>query len=510
MIIPELKNIVSELSKEAKEQEWFEFKLNNKLDNQNIGEYISALSNSACLQNKDFGYLIWGVNDKTHKIEGTNVSLNHTKAGNVELEFWLNLNLNPKIDFSIHEFEYEPNINICLIKIPAAINYPTKFKGKDYIRIDSNKTELKNYPDKARRIWNSTTDWSAEIIKNATIEDLDNTAIETALLQFKQKNKNRAFYSDIDNWNKKVFLNKAKITKNDKITRTALILFGKSESSHLIYSDLKISWIYIDEKGIKRYFEIFNPPFYTVIDKVLQKIRNENIQILPENTLIPIEVKKYNDWIIREILNNCIAHQDYTKESRVIVTETIDDLTFFNVGSFFQGTIESYILYDYTPPKYRNQFLVDAMVNLGMIETIGSGIKKIFYLQKESYLPLPDYLLTDNVEVTITGKVIDTEYSRKLIKDKSIDLSTVFILDKIQKGIPINDEDYKHIIIAYIRKNKRANREDINNLLINILDNKLSDKQKYTKIRNLIAKLSKENVIVNISSSKKNVIWTLK
>ncbi len=510
MQIQELKNIVFELSHENKEQEWFEFKLNNKLSNEVIGEYISALSNSACLQNKDYGYLIWGVNDKTHKIEGTKISLKNTKVGNIELEFWLNLNLNPKIDFSIHEFEYEPNTKICLIKIPATINQPVKFKGKDYIRIDSNKTELKNYPDKTRRIWNSTLDWSAEIIENATINDLDNSAIEFALQQFRNKNKNRVFYSDIDNWNKEIFLNKAKITKNGKITRTALILFGKPESSHLIYSDLKVTWIYIDEKGIKRYFEIFNPPFFTVIDKVLQKIRNEQLQILPENTLIPIEVNKYNNWIIREILNNCIAHQDYTKESRIIVTETIDDLTFFNVGSFFQGTIESYILQNYTPPKYRNQFLVDAMVNLGMIETIGSGIKKIFQLQKENYLPLPDYYLTNNVEVTITGKILDPEYSRKLIKNKNFDLSTVFILDKMQKGIPINDTDYNKIIIVYLQKNKRAKRDDINNLLMNILDNKLTEKQKYTKIRNLLARLSKEKVIINISSSKKNVIWTLK
>ena len=510
MSISELKNIVSELSKETKEQEWFEFKLNNKLDNQTIGEYISALSNSACLQNKDFGYLIWGVNDKTHKIEGTNVKLKNKKVGNQELEFWLNLNLNPKIDFSIHEFEYEPDKKICLIKIPTAVNQPTKFKGKDFIRIDSNKTELKNYPDKARRIWNSTTDWSAEIIDNATINDLDETAIKEAIQKFKLKNKNKVFYTDIDNWDNKTFLDKIKITKSGKITRTALILLGKSESSHLIYSDLKVVWIYIDEKGTKRYFDIFDPPFFTVIDKVLNKIRNEELQILPENTLIPIVVNKYNDWIIRELINNCIAHQDYSKQSRIIITETIDNLTFFNVGRFYQGTIENYILNSYTPPTYRNQHLVDAMVNLGMIETIGSGIKKIFELQKDNFLPLPDYYLTDNVEVVLTGKIIDTEYSRKLIKDKNLDLSTVFILDKIQKGIPVNDADYNKIIIAYLRKNKRATRDNINKLLINILDPVLTEKQKNNKIRNLLARLSKDKVIKNISSSKRNVIWSLK
>lgn len=510
MAMSELRNTVLELSKEPKEQEWFEFKLNNKLDNKTIGEYISALSNSACLQNRDFGYLIWGVNDETHEIEGTTIRLKNKKVGSQELEFWLNLNMQPKIDFSIHEFQYEPNKKICLIKIPAAFNQPTKFRGIDYVRIDSSKTELKNFPDKARRIWNSTVDWSSEIIENATINDLDKEAIHAAKESFRQKNKNKVFYYDIENWDNTTFLEKAKITKSGKITRTAIILLGKSEKSHLIYSDLKIVWIYIDEKGTKRYFEIFDPPFFTVVDKVLSKIHNEQLQILPKNSLITITVDKYNDWIIRELLNNCIAHQDYSKQSRIILTETIDDLTFFNVGKFYQGTIESYILNNFTPQTYRNQHLVTAMVNLGMIETIGSGIKKIFDLQRESYLPLPDYYLTDNVEVTLTGKVINEKYSQQLIENKNLDLGTVSILDKLQKGIPINDTDYYKIIIAHLNKHKKATREDINNLLINILGTQLTETQKNNKIRNILAKMSKESIIENISSSKRNVIWILK
>ena len=150
------------------------------------------------------------------------------------------------------------------------------------------------------------------------------------------------------------------------------------------------------------------------------------------------------------------------------------------------------------------------MVNIGMIETIGSGIKKIFDLQRESYLPLPDYYLTDNVEVTLTGKVINEKYSQQLIENKNLDLGTVFILDKLQKGIPVNDNDYHKIIIAHLKKHKRATREDINKLLINILDTQLTDTQKNNKIRNILAKMSKENIIENISSSKRNVIWTLK
>ncbi len=510
MTMSELKNIVLELSKEPKEQEWFEFKLNNKLDNNTIGEYISALSNSACLQNRDFGYLIWGVNDETHQIEGTTVRLKNKKVGSQELEFWLNLNLQPKIDFSIQEFEYEPDKTICLIKIPAAVNQPTKFRGIDYIRIDSSKTELKNFPDKARRIWNSTADWSAEIIENATINDLDENAIKIARQKFTNKNKDNPYYANIDSWDTMTFLDKAKITSNGKVTRATLILFGKPESNHKIHSDLLITWIYMDEKRVKRYFEIFYPPFYLVIEKVLQKIRNEKLQILPENTLIPVTVEKYDEWIIRELLNNCIAHQDYTQQNRIIVTETIDNISFFNAGSFFQGTIESYILHDFTPPKYRNRFLVNAMVSLEMIETIGSGIKRIFQMQRDRYMPLPDYYMNNNVEVVLTGQVLNENYSRQLIKYKNLDLSKVFILDKIQKGLPVNDTDYQQIILAFLQVNKRAKRDDINDLLLDILNPELTEKQKYSKIKNILSKLSKDNIIENISTSRRDAIWVLK
>jgi len=86
---------------------------------------------------------------------------------------------------------------------------------------------LKNFPDKARRIWNSTADWSSEIIENATINDLENDAIHVAKERFKQKNRHKVFYDDIENWDNTTFLEKAKITKSGKITRTALILLGK-------------------------------------------------------------------------------------------------------------------------------------------------------------------------------------------------------------------------------------------------------------------------------------------
>ncbi len=144
-----------------------------------------------------------------------------------------------------------------------------------------------------------------------------------------------------------------------------------------------------------------------------------------------------------------------------------------------------------------------------MIETIGSGIKKMYNLQQERCFPLPDYSLTNDVELTIYGNIIDRDYTNKLIEDKDIDLGTVFLLDKIQKGYPISENDYKYMIIHFIKKLKRTDRESINKLMFGIFDKSLNEKQKQDKVKNMLYKLSKEGLIKNISGSRKKSIWIL-
>src|SRR5262245_29339669 len=85
-----------------RETEWVEFKLNN-FDPEEIGEYISALSNAAALHRKEGGYLIWGVEDGPgNKVIGTTFKPHQKKgAGNENLEPWLTRLLSPRINFQI-------------------------------------------------------------------------------------------------------------------------------------------------------------------------------------------------------------------------------------------------------------------------------------------------------------------------------------------------------------------------------------------------------------------------
>jgi len=546
--------LLEELTAHDTETQWIEFKLGARsISNEQIGEYISALSNGATICNQAFGYLIWGVTDATHEIKGTNFKFSTSKQGNQDLELWLRNLLHPKVNFEIFEFPYQ-NKQIVLLRIPSAKGEPTHFKKKAYIRIGSNKTDLRNFPEYMRIIYNSLDDWSAHIIKEATVADLDSEAIRVAIEKFKEKSSRTYFYDQIDNWDTHTFLDRAKITINGKITNTAILLLGKEKSSHyLLPSVAEITWkLEAEEKA----YEHFTCPLLLNTSKVLQNIRNIKYKFFPDNELLATTVDKYDTRTILEAMHNCIAHQDYSLNSRIIVTEKIDKLIFTNAGSFYEGKPDDYLTGEKTPEKYRNPWLVKAMVNLGMIDTMGYGIHTMYLSQKNRYFPLPDYLLSEpqKVVLQIYGHSIDENYSKLLIERKDLSLTNVVLLDRVQKKLPITHEAvkalrkegliegrspnyfvsatvaevtgnkaayiknkafdkqyYKDLIINFIKKYKKASREDIDNLIMEKLSTRLSEKQKRTKIRNLLYEMSKtDKTIFNNSKATNKPEWKLR
>ena len=160
------------------------------------------------------------------------------------------------------------------------------------------------------------------------------------------------------------------------------------------------------------------------VDQVFARIRNLKYRYLPDASLFPTEITQYDPWVIRETPHNCIAHQDYSQGGRINVVEEPESLFFTNLGDFIPGSVEEVIRRDAPPELYRNRFLAEAMVNLNMIDTIGSGIKRMFTKQRQRYFPLPDYDLSEpgRVKVRIIGKLIDEKYTRMLMQRTDLDL----------------------------------------------------------------------------------------
>ena len=430
-----------------------------------------------------------------------------------------------------------------MFQIPAAPKgIPTSYKGHYYGRDGESLVALSLHELESIRNQSQQSDWSAQIVKNATFEDLDSKAISIARSLYIAKNKKNA--AEIAEWDDITFLNKAKLTIKGKITNAAIVLLGKEESEVLISPAVaKIRWILKDSQGIERDYEIKSCPFIISIEEIYQKIRNLKYRYInPEfRTLFPEEVDTYEPYVIREAINNAVAHQDYTLGGQINVVEYEDRLVFTNKGSFIPRTISN-VLKDNAPEEvYRNPFLARAMVGLQMVDTIGSGIRKMFNFQRQRLFPLPDYFIENNrVQVSIIGKILNMEYANILAKKEDLTLVEVEALNRIQLNRPISDEEVSHLrkkklieerkpnlfiakpvaqqldqkiaysnnkgfedsyycdlILKALTEHGTLNKQEIIQLLWNKLPNVLNDDQKYHKVTNLLTKLRLKGEIAN-------------
>lgn len=530
--------------KEAGETEWLEFKTNiseshSSITYEGVGKYISGISNVACLKDKAYGYLVLGIQDSTWDIVGTNLHMAEAKISNQDYELWLRKNLSPMISFEIEEFDYNGN-HIVMFIIPATNSEPVNFKGEAYLRVGSNLTKLKDFPDYIRKIYHSQNDWSGEIIDEATFDDLDPEAIAKAREWY--ANKHEHLREDMKTWDDVTFLNKARITKKGKITNTAILLLGKPESEHLISPAIaRIRWILKDSNGNERDYSIETCPFVLAVSRIFSKIRNLKYRYMNPALLelVPDELETYDPFTIREALNNAIAHQDYSYHGMINVIEHEDRLIFSNVGGFIPDNIHNVLQNDAPEERYRNPFLVGAMVELKMVDTIGSGIRRMFNLQKQRFFPMPDYDFSDNkVKLTIVSKVLDMDYAALLAKDHSLNLMEMELLSRIQmhrnltdyeiaylrkrklvegrknalyvaktvasnigkkadytKNKGLDDKYYKDLLSKFIKQHKKVSRKDVDELLLTKLPEALTEKQKITKIGHLLSALKKAGVI---------------
>jgi len=535
----ELHKILSDAIALPAESEIVEFKeAKESYDFDKIGKYFSALSNEANLKGKSCAWLIFGVND-AHQIVGSRYRTDRKKLDSLKKE------IGDKTTHNISFIEiYEltiPEGRVVMFQIPAAPQgIPIAFEGYYHGRLNESLTALNI--EKIERIRNQAIDrdWSRKIVPDATFEHLDKEAILKAREQYKLKNP--SLLKEVDIWTDEEFLDKAKVTLDGKITNTAILLLGKSEANALLTPPAiaQISWIL---KYKPEGYEHFHTPFILTVDKTLACIRNTQYRyMVDDTTLFPQEVPHYDEWVMRETLHNCIAHQDYSKSCRIIVLEYNDRLIFQNAGSFIPESIENVIHYNRPQPYYRNAFLVSAMVNLNMIDTIGSGIKRIFTTQRDRFFPMPTYDISNenHTEVTIYGELINENYSRILFKYPELRLDDVIALDKVQKKLPISEteiqrlrelkliigvesnllitdgyptssfNDYKKLVLNLLKIKGTATREEINDLIMPLLGEEESTEKKHKKISNIISKLAHtDKKIENISKSVKYPVWQL-
>ena len=523
--------------------EWKEMKnLRNSFASDEKSDVVSYVS---AIANMNGGHLVIGVKDKTLEIVGTDLSnfnLDKQSAVYKLIEHCTNLNSE---GLRIEEFVTDDTEKVVwVITIPKhRPRLPVYAHKKAWQRIndslvlitDERKNAILSEPI-------SGQDWSAEIIPDATIEDLDPTAIRLARDKYKELYPNRI--AEVDGWDDITFLNKAHLTRKGYITNTTIILLGKEESSHFISPAVcQIRWQLKDGSDENKDFRILSIPMIRAIEEFQHLVRNANYTYTIKGNIFPDSMDRYDVFTLREPLCNCIAHQDYGQRKRIEVIEQEDEsLMFRNYAQFLPNSVEDVVNHNFPESEYRNPFLVEAMRNIKMVETEGGGIRKLYLQQKKRFFPMPIYDTTGGkVVCKIVGKVLDENFAKILVNNPDLTLPDIMILDKVQKHEPISDEiisifrkkgfiegrkpnlflsakiveatkqvglkasyvknrsfdeDYFiNMVTNYLIRFKRASRSDIEVLLFDKLSDVLTEAQKKSKIGNLLTKMRKQGKI---------------
>lgn len=448
--------LLGEYPQENARCEWKEFKnLKNSFcgnEKDDVISYVSAITNM------DGGHLVIGVKDKTLEIVGTDISrltFNGQPANTQSATFKLTEQCTylSSEGLSIEEFVTDDTQKrVWIIHIPKHLpRRPVLAHKKAWQRIEDSLVEMTGERLAAileEPIYNAK-DWSAEIVHDATIDDLDEVAIAKARQMFKKVH-SRIPAAEVNDWSVQTFLSKCGLSRNGGITRATIILLGKYESAFKLRPAVaQVTWTRRDANQDVVDYEHFTVPFILTVDEILSKIENLTLREMPGDTLFPDTMKQYDDYTIREALHNCIAHQDYELQQRINFVENPGYLYYSNAGSFIPGTLENALRNEEPQTYFRNECLCRAMVDFNMIDTVSRGIKKMFSEQWRRHFPMPDYeidAVKKKVVVRIYGNEINKRYTDLLKTNDTLTLWDCISLDAVQKGRAIHKDVAKDLL----------------------------------------------------------------
>lgn len=448
MDLADVTRLLDEFRALPAETEWLDFKeAKQSFDMDELGKYLSALANEANLHEQDGGWLVFGVKDKRDAASGlrpvVGSSYKASAAALNDLKLLMAQGTSPSITFTrifeVPHADCAPGSRVLVFQIPPAPRgQPIAWKGHFYGRAGESLVALGSKFE-AIRMQSAALDWTAHCV-TTDWSCLSSDALARGRALYALKHPRRA--DEVSGWSHERFLAELRLARNGSLTRAALLLFGQPGAVAAL-GDVspRLTWQLLTERDEPLDYQHFGLPFALAVDEVVAKIRIHTVRILPPGQLAPLEVPNYDAWVIREALLNCIAHQDYALGGRVQVKESPSALLFSNAGAFIPGTVEQVLDASHAVHLYRNPCLADAMVELGLIDTIGSGIKRMYRTQRERHFPMPDFeiaLMPPTVAVRIHGREIDPAFTRALLSASSLTLSEVIALDHVQKRRPVD------------------------------------------------------------------------
>ena len=386
-----LRSLITELRKLPAETQWVEFKENNS-NPQDIGEYLSALSNAAAIEGKSNAYLVWGVKDSTHEVVGTNFEPSQNKGkGNEDLENWLVRKLSPRLHFKFHSFNYK-GLPVVALEIPRSHTKPTQFNGVEYIRIGSYRKKLREYPEQEKELWRilDETPFESRLAKERVPDGralkLLNYPSYFKLLNRELPENRGAILEALES--------DSMIVRNDAgswdITNLGAILLANSLNDFEKLSRKSIRVIeYEGQSRIKTIKEQIGKKGYASGFEGLVSYVNER---LPRNEVIEQALRKevpmYPELAVRELIANALIHQDFFVVGSGPMIEIFSDRMEITNPGLPLVKIERFLD---APPRSRNEALASFLRRVGVCEERGSGVDKVVFETEAYQLPAPSF-----------------------------------------------------------------------------------------------------------------------
>lgn len=424
----------AQFPKENERHEWKEWRsLKSNISGRKGEDLVSYIS---ALANMDGGCIVVGVQDKTLAVTGIQDFADYTTENLLHRVLAKTPGL-PSMGLRVQELQAsDTGAIVWLVEVPChAPRELVLAHDKAWQRDGDSLTVLRD--DRRHAILRehlAGEDWSATVVQDATLADLDEAAIAKARAKFFEKHQREKWAAQIAQWSVEELLNRVGLTIHGRITRACLLLLGQPECATALLSPnpAEITW----KVAAERVAEHFYPPFLLTTTEVAQRIRNPNIKLFPANELLAVTLPRYDtNTVLLEGLHNCVAHQDYAQCGRIVVEESAGLVRMINLGGFFDGKPEDYASGTRTPGRYRNERLAKAMAEVGMIDKVGFGIHDMVQAQRRRFLPLPDYEGSSAVRTVfnVYGQEIDANYTHWLMERTDLPIERVLWLDRLQK-----------------------------------------------------------------------------
>lgn len=380
--------LIRELCRLPAETGYVEFK-RNKAPPEEIGEYISAIANSCTLCGRQYGYVLWGIDDETHQIVGTTFDPNKVKVGNEELENWLLRRISPNINISFKLVQID-NKNVVILKIPRAAPSPVRFSGIEWVRVGSYKKKLSDFPEKERALWRALDHMPFEmgtavggIGDEGVLERVDYPSyFELLNIPLPEARQGILNALEADSLIKKA------ADGTWSITNLGGILLAKHMSDFPGLSRKAVR--VVQYKGVDRISTLKeqggNKGYASGFERLISYING----LIPSNEAIGDAFRTttpmYPTLAVRELVANALIHQDLWISGVGPLVEIFSDrVEITNPGA----PLVSPERFLDNPPRSRNEALAALMRRFGICEERGSGVDKVVASVELYQLPAP-------------------------------------------------------------------------------------------------------------------------